>query len=118
MNRISLRTACFALLLACCTGCASQRPASQSQSPLTASNLPDRFLVGSHTDPSVREEPKAGGGCRNPLVDPQDGGRLILVRSAAQLGDYQVPAGRYNVGQRELLRIDCATGRAVGIVRR
>lgn len=58
--------------------------------------------------------------CRNPLIDPRDQTRLRLVRSAAfgdsQRGDYEVPQGRYGVGARELLRIDCATGQSLGIV--
>jgi hypothetical protein len=55
-------------------------------------------------------------GCRNPLVDPQDGARLVLVRSREGSGDYRVAAGRYGVGAGELLRIDCETGRPIGVV--
>jgi hypothetical protein len=59
-------------------------------------------------------------GCRSPLVDPRDQSRLRLIRSAARgethLGDYEVPSGRYGVGTRELLRIDCSTGEPLGIV--
>jgi hypothetical protein len=58
-------------------------------------------------------------GCRSPLLDPRDQTRIQLVRSARvedrELGDYDV-SGRYGVGPRELLRIDCSTGAPLGIV--
>lgn len=60
----------------------------------------------------------AGGGCRSPLHDPRDGTEIRFVRSAAGVGDYHVPSGRYGVGPGELLRVECNTGRAIGIVRR
>lgn len=82
-----------------------------------AANAPDRFLVGSPGSPEL-SEPAPGTGCRSPLVDPRDGTRLTLMRSGDGQGDYAVPAGAYQVGPGELLRIDCATGRALGVVRR
>lgn len=60
----------------------------------------------------------AGAGCLNPLVDPRDGGRLRLVRSRPAYGDYEVPAGRYGLRDGELLRLECNTGRVLGIARR
>ena len=58
--------------------------------------------------------------CRSPLIDPRDQTRLRLVRSGAvgatQQGDYEVPEGRYGVRTGELLRVDCSTGQALGIV--
>ena|SRR5687767_1098077 len=56
--------------------------------------------------------------CANPAVDPRDGTRLVLVRSRSGRGDYEAPAGKYGVGAAELLRLDCATGRAIGVVAR
>ena len=82
-----------------------------------AQNVPAQFLVGSPTGSSTTP-PQAGDGCRNPMVDPRDGTRLTLVRSGEALGDYEVPAGQYGVGQRELLRVACDTGAPIGIVRR
>lgn len=42
-----------------------------------------------------------------------------MVRSGeGGIGDYQVPQGRYGVGAREVLRLDCNTGRVLGIARR
>ena len=82
-----------------------------------ASDMPDHFLVGA-PESAETSAPVAGGPCRNPMVDPRDGMRLVLARSSGGLGDYEVPAGRYGVGERELLRLDCGTGRAVGVVGR
>lgn len=82
----------------------------------TPAGVPDHFMVGTHTD-AMMTEPAPGEGCRNPMVDPRDGTRLRLVRAAEGQGDYEVPPGRYGVGPRELLRLACSTGQAVGIVR-
>lgn len=59
-------------------------------------------------------------GCRSPLIDPRDQSRIRLVRSGStgttHRGDYEVPAGKYGVATGELLRIDCGTGQAIGVV--
>jgi hypothetical protein len=81
-----------------------------------ASDVPAHFLVGG-LDGQETFEPEPGP-CRNPMVDPRDQTRLTLVRSSTERGDYEVAAGRYGTREGELLRIDCATGRAVGVVRR
>ena len=60
----------------------------------------------------------AGAGCRSPMKDPRDGTVITFLRSTTAVGDYNVPSGRYGVGPGELLRIECNTGRVVGIVRR
>lgn len=52
------------------------------------------------------------------MIDPRDGTELRLVRSQAGRGDYAVPTGRYDVAAGELLRLDCRTGEAIGIVER
>jgi hypothetical protein len=62
--------------------------------------------------------PASGSTCRNPGTDPRDGTRIVLVRSQGGRGDYAVPTGRYGVARDELLRVDCASGRPVGIVPR
>ncbi len=53
----------------------------------------------------------------NPMSDPRDGTKVILVRSTPEYGDYQVPHGRYGVAKGELLRLEPGTGRVLGIVR-
>ncbi len=61
-------------------------------------------------------------GCVVLLYDPRDHHALRLTQSGktdggTYRGDYQViPTGRYGVRGGELLRIDCGSGRAVGIV--
>ncbi len=93
------------------------------ESPVVAEakNLPDHFMVAA-TGVAQKEEPKSGEGCRNPMVDPRNGTALNLMRSTKGVGDYQVLGNQYELGSsygvdsRHLLRIDCATGKALGIV--
>jgi hypothetical protein len=99
----------------CAPGAATDaRPDSGTAQVIDA---PDHFIVGAIGSADARE-PRAGEGCRNPMVDPRDGTALTLVRSDKGMGDYEVPEGRYGVGAKQLLRLDCATGRVVGIVKR
>ncbi|HEX2800285.1 MAG TPA: hypothetical protein VHQ44_11525 [Thermoanaerobaculia bacterium] len=102
-------------------GCASSRGSIESPVVAQAKNLPDHFMVAV-TGIAQAEEPKAGEGCRNPMVDPRNGTPLNLMRSKNGVGDYQVLGkeyeldSSYGVDPRHLLRIDCATGKALGIV--
>jgi hypothetical protein len=86
-----------------------------------AKDLPDHFLV-SVTGLSQAQETKAGEGCRNPLIDARNSTVLNLMRSKDGIGDYQVLDAeyavlpRYGVDSRHYLRVDCATGKALGIV--
>ena len=79
-----------------------------------ASGLPVRFVIQG-SQPDVAEDPAT---CRNPVIDPADGAQLTLLRSDRGRGDYEVTAGRYGARSDELLRIDCASGTAIGLVRR
>ena len=115
MHRLSLRATvgvltAFTLFLG--SGACVTRRAVAVQ---PARDLPDHFLVGLPSGSTA--EPVAGEGCRNPMVDPRDGSLLRLVRSAEARGDYQVPGNRYGVGAGQLLRLNCATGVALGVVR-
>lgn len=56
--------------------------------------------------------------CKSPLVDPTDGTKIIMVESVRGIGDYEVPSGKYGMKENELLRIDCQTGKVLGIVKR
>jgi hypothetical protein len=102
-------------------GCASSRSSMAGPVVAEAKNLPDHFMVAV-TGLAQREEPKPGEGCRNPMVDPRNGTALNLMRSKNGTGDYQVLGQQYEldsiygVDSRHLLRIDCATGKALGIV--
>jgi hypothetical protein len=60
----------------------------------------------------------AEGTCLSPVRDPRTGAELRFVRSAPGLGDYAVPEGAYGARRAELLRIDCRTWQAVGLVAR
>lgn len=112
----ALRRYVFLFMTLLVTGCATTDFAADARLR-PGTDLPDQFLVGAHDGAETREA-APGEGCRNPLVDPRDGTRIVLVRSSDERGDYEVPTGRYGVSERELLRIDCGTGRALGIVRR
>lgn len=102
--------------LAVMIGCATTHLPSDGEAR-PASNVPDHFLAGTHGD-TTTTEPMQGEGCRNPMVDPRTGTRVRLVRSKEDRGDYEVPDGRYGVGEQDLLRLECGTGRVVGVVRR
>lgn len=93
-------------LAACATGGGGMYPINAPARG--ASDVPPQFVSGSAA---------AAEGCRNPMTDPRDGTRVRLVRSqGGTVGDYQVPAGRYGVGADELLRLECGTGRVIGVV--
>ena len=68
----------------------------------------------------VREDglPNLGTPCLASLLDLQDKSTIQLVRTLHNgQGDYRVAAGKYGVGDGELLRVDCATARPSGIVK-
>lgn len=101
----------LATLLALLAGCASTE-AWTARELRSAEDTPQSFVTEDGTSPEQ--------GCRTPLLDPRDMTQLRLMRSTAvgstYRGDYEVPPGRYGVGQSELLRVDCATGVPLGIV--
>lgn len=109
--RISTPTLMLPIALAACASTSTFSTDPGAVRP--AENTPVHF---------VTEEGVAGVAdmCRSPLVDPRDQTRLRLVRSgsigASYQGDYSVSGGRYGVLPGELLRIDCGTGQALGIV--
>jgi hypothetical protein len=108
----------FSLLCVLFAGCSSTSTTNANVDVVAkASGTPDHFKVGAWDLPTAKE-PKSGEGCRNPMVDPRDGTRLSLIRSAGGHGDYEVPAGRYGVGEGQLLRLECATGNVIGVVAR
>ena len=117
-----------ALSLLALPGCATAR--NDLSRPIVGApvNVPDHFMVVMSGVARV-EEPGPGEGCKSPLADPR--GKtvrtiLTLRRSADGKGDYMVDTtgeeslgidGKvYGLTSRQLLRIDCATGKALGIV--
>jgi len=112
MNRIALRFAALAplaLVLACSIGQEASFPADA------------RSRAAYDTPPAFEFRGAAGtasDACRNPMVDPRDGAELRLVRSSGGRGDYEVPPGRYGAGEEFLLRLECGSGRPIGLVPR
>lgn len=106
----------LALLTSCASGGPSSMPPDASSRP--ASDAPPRFDPPDGAGRLAPVDTLAGGGCLNPMRDPEDGARLTLIRSGGQRGDYAVPQGRYGVREGELLRLDCNTGAPIGIVAR
>jgi hypothetical protein len=104
------------LLIGSFTGCAAKQsnPTTESQ-VRSAVDVPDHFLTDTATGAT---EPGPGEGCHNPLIDPRNGARLMLIRSADGRGDYDIQPPRYGLKADELLQVECASGRAVGIVKR
>lgn len=84
----------------------------------SAEGAPERF---DPVAPTVRVPPAdtiSASGCTSPMRDPRDGTIIRFIRSATTHADFEVPAGQYGVGPREVLRLDCNTGQVVGVVRR
>ena len=109
-------------VLLCSAGCAASALSMYpTDAPVrAASDTPERFRVGSVDTAGVLTQPQRDGACRNPMVDPRDGTRLRLVQSRPvgddHIGDYEPPVGRYGVKPGELLRLNCGTGEAIGVV--
>ena len=58
----------------------------------------------------------SGNACLSPMRDPRNNSEIRMVRAANGQADYKVTDGRYGVGERQFLRLDCNTGRPLGIV--
>jgi hypothetical protein len=125
------RHAVWAAAIAAAGGCATGRSAfppdrAARAAPATPAFVPASQLlpdslprVSGGAEPAVRVQggDVAAPACAGVLVDPTDGTRLRLVRSqSGTRGDYEVPGGRFGVQANELLRVDCRTNRAIGIV--
>lgn len=94
-------------------GCSSTRHHGGLIEP--AIDTPTHFLVQGSGGKTVEPAP---GACRSPMIDPRDGTKIVLTRSAEGRGYYRVPEGRYGVRPGELLLIECGTGRVMGVVKR
>ena len=105
----------FEMASAAILGCSSTDHHHSAGQPIQpAMDVPTHFLVAGKDGKT--EEP-APGQCRNPMIDPRDGTRIILERSAEERGYYRVPSGRYGVRPGEGLLIECGTGRVIGVVK-
>jgi hypothetical protein len=52
------------------------------------------------------------------MLDPRDGTELHFIRAALGVADYEAPAGHYGLGAKDLLRLECNTGKVLGVVQR
>lgn len=121
MTTLRLRPLSIGLLgfaLASCSfgGGSGSFPTLVSARP--AENVPERFVPMDRSLLIADGDTVAGDGCRSPMADPRDDAQLTMYRSNEGYADYEVPAGRYGVGEGELLRLICNSGRVAGIVRR
>jgi hypothetical protein len=111
--RTKFFNSCSVLVLFILMGCGS----SNVQRSMTAVLRPavDAPVMFESSERITSQE----NSCKSPLIDPRDDTRLLMVTSFKEgVADYEVPDGKYGVGERELLRVNCATGEVVGIVRR
>jgi len=101
---------------ACSTGGrGSMQSVIQHPPPVSA---PPRFVPADTALVLMPADTLSGEGCLSPLADPVTGVRIVLYRSESGLGDYQAPSGSYGLSDDQLLRLDCNTGRVLGVVRR
>jgi hypothetical protein len=98
------------LLLAAACSTVSSYPTAISR---PAEGAPDRFVL---EDGSPISGTPGAAPCRSPIRDPRGGAPLVMERAYRGSGDYAT-GGRYGAGAGELLRIDCASGAPLGIVR-
>ncbi len=105
----------LAAALLAVVGCASGKADMSKPILGPAVDAPDYFRV-SVSGLAKFEDPKPGTGCRNPMIDPRDKTLLELRRSANGVGDYWAEAPKYGLKPRTLLRVDCGTGKPLGIV--
>ena len=121
MNNNILPTSRFLAFAAACGlagGCATGLSGSfpTDATARSASGTPLRFEPVDRAARLTPADTIAGNGCLNPMVDPRDNTQLRLVRAIAPRGDYAAPPGRYGARAGELLRLDCNTGRVIGVV--
>ena len=83
-----------------------------------AEGVPNQFEPKNPDARIIPPDTIAGSGCLSPMVDARDGTEIGFLRSGDGYADYATPNGMYGVGRNELLRLDCNTGRVIGVVRR
>ncbi len=106
-----------AVTVAACSvgGSGNMRSVIESPAPVTA---PPRFVPLDSAKVIAPADTLVGDGCLSPLADPVTGTQIILIRSESGLGDYLAPSGSYGIRDGHLIRLDCNTGKVLGIVRR
>lgn len=113
-NKITIAISALMLLfLVSCGTTPNTGTRSMTSIERQASDVPARFEAPIGIE-------RTSNACVTPLTDPRDGTTIKLITSFGdqEVGDYEVPPGRYGVEENELLRINCRTGDIMGIVRR
>jgi hypothetical protein len=113
-STVFLLSVAFASVLTACAGVSATTGFPQSAPIRAATDTPARFDIASVGGGAAA----ADGTCQSPIRDPRTGLELRFVRAVPGLGDYAVPEGAYGARAGELLRIDCRTWQAVGLVLR
>jgi len=112
MNHRSILRAVAGASLAAAAACAvSSYPTTVSR---PAQDAPARFV---RADSSAISGTPGSAACTSPIVDPRTSARLTMERATGGRGDYSAAAGAYGLRPGELLRVDCANGEPIGIVR-
>ena len=118
MNVIAPRVAVvvsLVLLAACGANSSSGLPGT---TPLRAGmDLPAQFEPPAGFGRMSPTDTISGNACLSPMHDPRDNIEIKMVRAANGQADYKVPGGHYGVGAGQLLRLDCNTGRPLGLVK-
>ena len=93
--------------------CGSGNSASEADTDVLrpASDAPQSFSA-------IFATPVGAKDCQSRLIDPVDRVELMLVKSFDGVGDYLVPPGKYGMSADELLRINCRTGKVIGVVKK
>lgn len=105
-----------ALLLAACGTTITNGVTPAPGSPAT--DVPGRFEPSGQYARVAPADTISGDDCTSPMTDPRTGEQIVMRRAARGIADYEVPVGRYGVQSGEYLRLDCNSGRVLGIVKR
>ena len=120
MRRVAVCLTTATLALGACRSSVPAFPGG-TMSP-APSNVPAQLIGESAAPPSGVAAPDSVKYCRNPLFDPTDNTPLTLTGSGTvggvQQGDYAVPDGKYGLPAGSRLRVNCATGRVLGVINR
>jgi hypothetical protein len=112
---VPLLPALIAALALGCGGSSGMQSVIEQPAPVTA---PPRVVPRDPANVIAPADTLAGDGCLSPLRDPVTGVEIVLVRSESGLGDYAAPSRAYGMRDDQLIRLECNSGRVLGIVRR
>jgi hypothetical protein len=116
--RLTAALAVALLMTACAVANSSVSPEKRDELLVRpAKRVPPRFEPSDRSLRLSDGDTIAGPGCVSPLKDPRNGTEVRFIHST-WYGDYEIPVGKYGSVSGELLRIECNTGRVMGLVRR